>query len=46
LHRLLGRKPWQVHIVDASRMTPRDGFRDWHGAMAIRKELEAALAAE
>jgi hypothetical protein len=50
LSRLLGRRPWMYgwyDILDVdpnAEPPPRDEGRDWHGAVALRRQLEEACA--
>jgi hypothetical protein len=46
LHRALGRKPWQHHVIDELGTEPpeRDGGCDWAGAVELRRQLDAAIA--
>jgi hypothetical protein len=43
--RALGRKPWMHSVLDAIGEPPADddAGRDWHGAVALRAQLEASI---
>ena len=49
LHRLLGRKPWQVNVVDLDALdldcpdleSDPHGLSDYIGAVRLRRELDA-----
>jgi hypothetical protein len=48
LHKGFGRRPWMYHIleVDPDGERPERDYqgRDWEGAVAIRRQLDAAIA--
>jgi len=46
LHRLLGRRPWELNVLDVTRKKPPDDCSEseaaeWAEAYAIKRELEA-----
>jgi hypothetical protein len=45
LHKLLGRRPWQHHVIDDLGEPPeRDEDKDWAGAVALRRRLDAVAS--